>query len=180
LQFNDAEIVARVLAGVTSDYRQVVVRHQRSIFRFAWNLIGDEHEAEDIVQEVFVAAFRHLGSYDEKRASLQTWLLAITRNRCINCLKRQRPAVGGTLLRDTIEPAGATDSERDRFWSALNAALAQLPLKQRTAFALAEIEQLSYAEIAAIEQTTCGTVKSRIHRAKQHLRTVLAPTMRDS
>ena len=56
-------------------------------------------------------------------------------------------------------------------------AIDSLPIKQKTAFVLAEIEGLPYAEIAHIEQTTLGTVKSRIHRAKQHLRTVMAPTL---
>jgi len=179
LEANDSEIVARVLAGETSEYRYLVERHQRSVFRFAWNLIGDEHEAEDITQEVFVAAFRRLESYDGKLAALQTWLLTITRNRCINYLKRRRPAVGDEAIRNRIESAGSYDCEREGVWRALTAALARLPLKQQTAFVLAEIEQLSYAEIATIEQTTCGTVKSRIHRAKQRLRAALAPTMRE-
>jgi RNA polymerase sigma-70 factor (ECF subfamily) len=179
LEADDSQIVLRVLAGETSEYRHLVERHQRSVFRFAWNLIGDEHEAEDITQEVFVAAFRRLGSYDSRLAALQTWLLTITRNRCINYLKRKRPAVGDNAIRNSIKSPGSNDSERESFWRALTAALARLPLKQKTAFVLAEIEQLTYAEIAMIEATTCGTVKSRVHRAKQRLRAVLAPTMRE-
>ena len=178
MEADDSQIVARVLAGETSQYRHLVERHQRSVFRFAWNLIGDEHEAEDIAQEVFVAAFRRLGSYDGRRAALQTWLLTITRNRCINHLKRKRPVVGNDAIQGRIDAAGSNDFEREGFWRALTAALARLPLKQKTAFVLAEIEQLSYAQIATIEATTCGTVKSRIHRAKERLRAVLAPTMR--
>jgi RNA polymerase sigma-70 factor (ECF subfamily) len=106
-------------------------------------------------------------------------LLTITRNRCINHLKRKRPAVGDDAICSRIESAGSNDSEREGFWRALTAALARLPLKLKTAFVLAEIEQLSYAEIATIEATTCGTVKSRVHRAKERLRAVLAPTMRE-
>jgi RNA polymerase sigma-70 factor (ECF subfamily) len=178
LEAHDAQIVARVLAGETSEYRHLVARHQRSIFRFACNLIGDEHEAEDITQEVIVAAFRHLASYDGKRAALQTWLLTIARNRCINYLKRKDRPVSAEANHQSVEPACSDDSEREEFWQLINAGLASLPLKQRTAFVLAEIEELSYAEIAAIEQATLGTVKSRIHRAKQRLRAVLEPTMR--
>jgi len=179
LEADDSQIIARVLAGETSEYRHLVERYQRSVFRFALNLIGDEHEAEDITQEVFVAAFRRLESYDGKRAALATWLLTITRNRCINHLKRKRPAVGDDAIRNKIDSANSYDAEREGFWRALTAALARLPLKQKTAFVLAEIEQLSYAEIAAIEQTTCGTVKSRINRAKQRLRAELAPTLKE-
>jgi RNA polymerase sigma-70 factor (ECF subfamily) len=167
------------LAGETSEYRHLVERHQRSVFRFAWNLIGDAHEAEDITQEVFVAAFRNLESYDGTRAALHTWLLTITRNRCINHLKRRRPAVADAAICNKIESNSSCDSEREEFWHALSAALAALPPEQKTAFVLAEIEELSYAEIATIEQTTCGTVKSRVHRAKQRLRATLAPIMRE-
>jgi RNA polymerase sigma-70 factor (ECF subfamily) len=179
LEADDAQVVARVLAGETSACRDLVGRHQQSVFRFAWNLIGDEHEAEDVTQEVFVAAFSHLGSYDSKRAGLQTWLLTITRNRCINHLKRKRPTVVDDAIREKVESADSCDSEREEFWRDLTAALEGLPLDQKTAFVLAEIEELPYAEIAKIEQTTLGTVKSRVHRAKQRLRAVLEPTMRE-
>lgn len=179
MEADDAQIVARVLAGETREYRRLVERHQQAIFQFAWNLIGDEHEAEDIAQDVFVAAFGHLRSYDSRRAALQTWLLTITRNRCINHLKRKRPTVGDDAVCYGNASAGSDKYEREEFWRELNGALAGLPPKQKTAFVLAEIEDLSYREIAQIEQTTCGTVKSRIHRAKQRLRAVLEPTMKE-
>lgn len=178
MQAADAQIVARVLAGQASEYRQLVERHQRSVFRFARNLIGDEHEAEDIAQEVFVTAFSNLSSYDGKRAAFLTWLLTITRNRCINQLKRKRPVVGDNAIDNKIQTRSSDDSDREEFWRELDMALASLPLEQKTAFVLAEIEELPYTEIATIEQTPIGTVKSRIHRAKQHLRAVFEPTMR--
>lgn len=179
MEADDTQFVARVLAGETSAYRELVERHQQTIFRFAWNLIGDEHEAEDITQEVFVAAFSHLHSYDSRRAAIRTWLLTITRNRCINHLKRKRPLVGDQAVCGEIEYAGSENSEREEFWHKLTGALAKLPRKQKAAFILAEIEQLPYQEIAIIEQTTCGTVKSRIHRAKRRLRALLELNMRE-
>jgi RNA polymerase sigma-70 factor (ECF subfamily) len=142
-------------------------------------MIGGQHEAEDIAQDVFVAAFGHLKSFDSRRAALRTWLLTITRNRCINYLKRKRPAVSDDAIHCQTEPASADNAKRQEFWRELNAALARLPPKQRTAFVLAEIEELPYAEIAIIEQTSCGTVKSRVHRAKQRLRTALESMARD-
>ena len=69
------------------------------------------------------------------------------------------------------------ETERNEFWIHLDRALDKLPLEQKTAFVLAEIQKLPYADIARIEQTSLGTVKSRIHRAKQRLRAVLAPTL---
>ncbi len=173
---SEEQIVAQVLAGKTSEFRRLVEQHQQSIFRFARNLIGDEHDAEDITQEVFLAAFDKLASYDAKRASLQTWLFTIARNRCINCLKRNQPVIDGQAIADTQPAANDNDSARIEFWKHLDEALDTLPIEQKTAFVLAEIEGLPYADVAHVEQTTLGTVKSRIHRARQRLRAVMAPT----
>lgn len=152
-------------------------RYQRPVFRFAQNLIGDEHDAEDITQDAFLAAFDHLASYNAKRATLLTWLFTIARNRCVNYLKRKRPVVDDDAIANTQPAARDDDSGRKQFWNCLDEALDAMPIEQKAAFVLAEIEGLPYADIAQIEQTTLGTVKSRIHRAKQRLRAVLAPTL---
>ena len=173
---SEDQIVAQVLAGKTCEFRKLVEQYHQPVFRFARNLIGDEHDAEDITQEVFLAAFDHLASYDTKRASLLTWLFTIARNRCVNYLKRTRPVIDGVAIANTQPAASSDDSAPKEFWSGLDEALDALPIEQKAAFVLAEIEGLPYADIAHIEQTTLGTVKSRIHRAKQHLRAVMAPT----
>jgi RNA polymerase sigma-70 factor (ECF subfamily) len=120
-----------------------------------------------------------LSSYVSSRAAFSTWLFTIARNRCINLLKRsstvslEKPAsVEDVTSADTL--ASQELSEQ------LDRALAALPVEQRSAFVLAEIEELPYAEIARIERTSLGTVKSRIHRAKQRLRSLLEPVMRES
>jgi RNA polymerase sigma-70 factor, ECF subfamily len=174
---SEDQIVAQVLAGKTSEFRKLVERYQRPVFRFASNLIGDEHDAEDITQEVFLAAFNHLASYNAKRALLLTWLFTIARNRCVNYLKRTRPVIDGEAIANTQPAASSDESARNEFWSRLDEALDALPIEQKTAFVLAEIEGLPYADIALIERTTLGTVKSRIHRAKQSLRAPMTPTL---
>ena len=173
---SEDQIVAQVLAGSTSDFRKLVEHYQNPVFRFARSLIGDQHDAEDITQEVFLAAFNNLKSYDAKRASMQIWLFTITRNRCLNYLKRKRPMVNDEVA-NTQPTTTSKETERNEFWIHLDRALDKLPLEQKTAFVLAEIQKLPYADIARIEQTSLGTVKSRIHRAKQRLRAVLAPTL---
>ena len=170
---SEDQIVVQVLAGKTGEFRKLVERYHQPVFRFARNLIGDEH----ITQEVFLAAFDHLASYNAKRASLQTWLFTIARNRCLNYLKRTRPVIDGEAIAYTQPASRSGDSARNEFWARLEQALDGLPLEQKTAFVLAEIEGLPYADIAHIEHTTLGTVKSRIHRAKQRLRAVMAPTL---
>lgn len=167
---DDERIISQVLAGDTQAFRLLVSRHERVVFGFVTNLVRNLADAEDISQEVFVAAFTHLDSFDPKRAKFSTWLLTIARNRCCNFLKRRsRTTVElGELVCDAASPEmEATDRET---WSRLDAALDQLSLEQRSAFVLAEIQEMPLAEIAAIEGVPVGTVKSRLSRAKENLR----------
>ena len=179
MEIEDRELVRRVLAGQTDDFRVLVDRHQQSIFRFASGLLGNREEAEDVTQEAFLAAFANLSGYDSSRAAFSTWLFTIARNRCINLLKQSRPialnepdSIGDVTSADPIVSQELSQQ--------LDRALAALPVEQRSAFVLAEIEELPYAEIARIERTSLGTVKSRIHRAKQRLQSLLEPVMRES
>ena len=174
---SDDHVIASVLAGETSEFRKLVEQYHRPVYRFARSLIGDEHDAEDITQEVFLAAFDHLASFDSARATLLTWLFTIARNRCVNYLKRKRPLIDGEMIGDTQPAVVSDETARKEFWGRLDQALEALPMEQKAAFVLAEIEGLPYADIADIEQTSLGTVKSRIHRAKQRLRAVLESTL---
>ena len=168
-------LIERVLAGDVEAFRELVERHQRRVFLFVRNLVRLAPDAEDIVQEVFVAAFRKLDSYDAERSQFSTWLLTIARNRCLNHL--QRPSVATSFCSEfdvearTAQPMDAVLSHE--MHARLDAALDLLPLEQRTAFVLAEIQELPYAEIALIEKVELGTIKSRVSRAKQRLREVL-------
>ena len=111
-----------------------------------------------------------MSSYDSSRAAFSTWLYTIARNRCINQLKKKRPAQHDALDLKGARPSVDTIANQE-LSQQLDHALASLPVKQRSAFVLAEIEELPFAEIARIERTSLGTVKSRIHRAKQRIAT---------
>ena len=179
MEIDDRELVRRVLAGQTGDFRVLVDRYQQSIFRFALGLLGNCEAAEDVTQEAFLAAFANLTGYDSSRAAFSTWLFTIARNRCLNLLKQRRPTALNEL--DSIgDIASADPIVSQELSQQLDRALAALPMEQRSAFVLAEIEELPYAEIARIERTSLGTVKSRIHRAKQRLQSLLEPVMRES
>ena len=179
MEIEDRELVRRVVAGQTDDFRLLVERHQRPIFRFASRLLGNREEAQDVTQEVFLAAFVNLSGYDSSRAAFSSWLFTITRNRCINLLKQSRPIVLSEP--DSIGKVTSSDPiVRQELSQQLDRALAALPVEQRSAFVLAEIEELPYAEIARIERTSLGTVKSRIHRAKKRLQSLLEPVVRGS
>ena len=179
MESEDRESVRRVVAGQTDVFRVLVDRHKQSIFRFASRLLGNWEEAEDVTQDTFLAAFINLSGYDSSRAAFSTWLFTIARNRCINLLKQRRP-IALTELDSIGDVASADPIVSQELSQQLDRALAALPVEQRSAFVLAEIEELPYDEIARIERTSVGTVKSRIHRAKQRLQSLLDPVMRGS
>jgi RNA polymerase sigma-70 factor (ECF subfamily) len=167
---DDLTIIEQVLAGETGPFRLLVERHQPLVFQFARNMLRTVEDAEDLTQEVFVAAFQNLRKFDRSRAKFSTWLLTITRNRCLNQLARYRASPPSEIVsvdRGLSPDAAAVASE---VWQHLSDALETLPIEQRTAFVLAEIQELPHAEIAMIEQIELGTVRSRVSRARDKLR----------
>jgi RNA polymerase sigma-70 factor (ECF subfamily) len=169
----DDQAIARVLDGDTESFRTLVERYERPLFGLIRNLIDDHHECEDIAQATLLAAYARLASYDRNRAAFVTWLLTIARNKCLSVLKKKRP-----VAVDVLPEVRRADADRQRraesdVFLCLDGALARLPLPQKTAFVLAEIEGFSYVEVARIEQLQLGTVKSRINRARASLRRAL-------
>lgn len=166
---DEQTIIEQVLAGETGAFRLLVERHQPLVFQFARNMLRTIEDAEDLTQDVFVAAFQNLRRFDSTRAKFSTWLLTITRNRCLNQLARYRtsPVEIVSVDRGLSPDAAAVANE---VWQHLSEALETLPIEQQTAFVLAEIQELPHAEIAMIEQIEIGTVKSRVSRARDKLR----------
>lgn len=170
---DDLAAIARVRAGATDAFRGLVERHQTSVWTFCRNLLRHSADAEDVTQDVFLTAFRRLSSYDASRSSFGTWLLLLARSRCCNRLQRRSPQSGLDVepWDDGSSPQHAMTDEE--VWARLDRALDGLPLEQRTAFVLAEIQELPHREIAIIEEVEIGTVKSRVSRAKARLRELL-------
>jgi RNA polymerase sigma-70 factor (ECF subfamily) len=172
---DDLDVIRRVLSGDGESFRHLIAKYERPLFCFIRNLIADAHDAEDVAQEVFLAAYSSLGAYNPGRAAFSTWLFTIARNRCRNALKRRRPLV----LDELPEEAGGRTPDAElaeaEWFGRLDQALATLPFEQKTAFVLAEIQGLSLEEIGAIEGVPLGTIKSRISRAREKLRSLLRP-----
>jgi len=170
---DDSTIINAVLQGDVESFRELVLRYEKPVIRMINNLINDHHSCEDIAQDVFFTAYRKIKSYDSARSSFATWLFTIARNKSINALKKKRPAPANNLPENSA-PSAATDTlVQQEFFDQLDNALQNLPPKLKTAFVLAEFEKLPYEQIAQIEGTKKGTVKSRLNRAKQKLRIVL-------
>src|SRR5262245_57543928 len=170
---DDLDAIQRVLSSDVESFRPLVERYQRPLLTLVRNLTPPSTDHEGVAQEVFLAAFRCLASFDPKRSAFSTWLFTIARNRCRNELARRRPVVGAELpeVVDLRAPEQAA-SEAELFRQ-LDAALNALPFEQRSAFVLAHLQGLSYEEVGRIEGIGVGTVKSRIARAREKLRTLL-------
>lgn len=171
---DDGQIIQRVLSGETSAFRLIVESYQPAVFRFARNIVKNFADAEDLTQDVFVAAYQNLASFDATKARLSTWLLTITRNRCCNLLNRRSATTSNDVdLTDGRPTPEAVVASRE-IWQHLDETLELLPFEQRTAFVLAEIQELSMSEIAQIEGVEVGTVKSRLSRARERLRQAMS------
>ena len=167
----ELEIIRRTLDGETDAFAALVRTYQNPLIRMLATILHDNQRfAEDVAQDVLVEAFRRLKTFDPARSKFSTWLFMIARSRGINALKRKRPALFS-------EPPEASEDhqtiEHRGDLSLLDKALHQLPPKQKQAFTLAVLQELPLAEVARIEATTVGTIKSRLSRARAHLRTTL-------
>ena len=169
----DTGIIRAVLEGDTESFRLLVQRYQKPVIRMTANLIKDRHICEDIAQEVFLAAYQKLPSFDPARSSFSTWLFTIAKNKSINAMKKKR------VLSVSNPPENPDFSEpadsllRDELFIELDKAMKSLSPGHRRALVLAEFENLPYEQIAQIEGVRIGTIKSRINRAKHRLRSAL-------
>ncbi len=169
-------------------FERIVDDYQRRLYGFALRMTGNREDAEEIVQDAFVRAFRALGKMTEEQRSelrLQPWLYTITLNVTRNRLRSKRPtnvaldalADPDALLNNTQEGPEQPEQivERGTDLALVEQALLQLPMHLRAAATLRFIEGRSHPEIAEILNQPIGTVKSHVHRAVRILRRILGP-----
>ena len=157
---------------------EIVERHSDRVYRLAYRLTGDRHDAEDLTQEVFVRVFRSLGGYSP--GTFEGWLHRITTNLFLDQARRKQRIRFDALsdaradrLTSTAPPPETAYTDQ-RFDDDVEAALATLPPDFRAAVVLCDVEGLPYEEIADILGAKLGTVRSRIHRGRTMLRKALA------
>lgn len=174
---DDDELVTRVRAGDREAYDALVARHTASAYRTAV-LLGAGPDAEDVVQEAFVKAYRKLSRY-RAEASFRSWLLAIVANETRN-LHRARTRRDGLALRAAAEPVAAVtgDDGLDAVLAAerraaLVGALRRLPVRDREVIVCRYLLDLGEDETVTVLGVARGTVKSRTHRALAKLRALL-------
>jgi RNA polymerase sigma-70 factor, ECF subfamily len=146
--------------------------HKDAVYRFAWRMTNSAAIAEDIAQEVFLSLLRQPDRFNPERGRLRSFLLGITRNLV---LKQWRDGHHWQELDDEQFVAEAFSIERREIAEIVGEAVRALPPLQREVLILAEYEELSLEEIAQAVDAEIGTVKSRLHRARENLRRMLAP-----
>jgi RNA polymerase sigma-70 factor (ECF subfamily) len=162
---------------VPPTWDEVVRLHSPRVFRLAYRLTGNRHDAEDLTQDVFVRVFRSLADYQP--GTFEGWLHRITTNLFLDGVRRKArirfdalPEDAERLPGNTPNPANEID---DRLFDPdIQRALDSLPPEFRAAVVLCDIEGLSYEEIAATLDVKLGTVRSRIHRGRAQLRKALS------
>ena len=185
---DNAELVAAHLAGDARAFQELVLRYRSRLINFVGRMIGDRERAEDLVQEAFIRAHRHLHRFDPTK-KFSTWIYTIASNLAKNELRNRgrSPLVYGDTLRtpggDGLRPLQFEDptTRPDAMYASrhlrelVDVTVAGLSPHHREVFVLRELEGRSYEEIATLTRCNLGTVKSRLNRARNAFAERIAP-----
>lgn len=179
----DAQLMAAVRDGCRSSFATLVDRHKDPLVRYLTRLTGSPERAEDLAQDTFVRLYERAGRYREQ-GRFQGFLYSVATN-LLRSEERRRQR--WRLLAPFLTPATTTNGHhlhppegersvlRREMGAKLQQAVGELPLRYRVPLVLYEVEEWSYADIAAHLEVSRGTVKSRIHRARKRLKDALTP-----
>lgn len=181
-------VVARAQQGESDAFRDLVETHSERVFRLAFRMTANAHDAEDIVQETFLRAYRALSRFDA-RADFGTWVHRIAANCAIDLLRARkrrgefrRVEDSGLPLEPDALPSSAPGPEVDALRAerlrGLEIAMESLSEKERAAFVLRHFEQMPIEEIARTLKVGTGAVKQSVFRAVRKMRRELAPQER--
>jgi RNA polymerase sigma-70 factor (ECF subfamily) len=177
----DTDLVARAAAGDASAFHALVERHRAMVYRMAYQFAGNHHDAEDIVQDVFIKVYRGLDRFRHD-AQVTSWLYRIVMNACIDHRRRSAPA-GWAPFTDDMEsrmvntpeegPGPEAQAYGGQIGEVLAEEIARLPPGQRLVFMMRHHEGLKLSEIASALGLAEGTVKRQLHAAVHRLRDAL-------
>lgn len=192
VKLEEATLITRCQQGDAGAFDRLIAAHSGRVYNLAYRMLGSAPDAEDAAQEAFVRAFSSIKRF-RGNASFATWLHRITVNVCLDELKRRRgrPQPLTSFINQNDDPAqekedyllgnsSAADPqvvfEQRLKQKEVQTALNALPELHRAVVVLCDMEGCSYEEAAAALNTNTGTIKSRLHRARQSLRQILAPS----
>jgi RNA polymerase sigma-70 factor (ECF subfamily) len=180
---DDRRLIAECLRGRTAAFCELAARYQDRLYNTVYRLVDNAQDAEDVVQETFLSAYQSLRSF-KGDAQFFTWLYRIAMNTAISLKRKQKAtlsihaSVNGEA---PIEPPDVSESnrpghalERREQESRIQRALKQLSPEHRAVLVLKDMEGQKYEAIAEILQVPIGTIRSRLHRARMELRTILS------
>lgn len=189
----DVDLARRCADGDTDAVRHLITANNQRLFRAAWSILGNRHEAEDVLQSCYARALAAIGGF-EGRSSLTTWLTRIAINealgrRRVNQRRRKQFEAEGVQVLETYReqlakgshgPSPEAETARKQLRSILERAIAELPKTFRTVFVLHEIEGASVEDAAQALGIPTGTAKTRLMRARLRLQKALAPEVRSA
>ena len=188
MEIREADALAQARRGDPEGFRVLVEQYSRPVFRLAFRMTGNEADAEEVVQEAFLRAYRGLGRFDG-RAQFKTWLYRIATNAGLDLLRKRKrdEERREPVAPEGLHPAEVLPSENpspDRLAQSeemrvrVGDALGRLAPKEKAAFVLRHFEGMSIAEIGGTLEMRSSAVKNNIFRAVQKLRAELGPLYR--
>ena len=177
----DDALLSRIAMGDQHALARLIDRHGRGLRLFAARYLGSAAEAEDILQDVFVAVWKHAGRFDPARGRASTWLYRIAANRCVDAYRRRRfrAFIGLETVQDIVADDGpeahASIGARQEL-AIVRHGLSRLPARQRMALLLRAVADLDVPAIAGVMGASPGSVEQLLVRGRRALRAELAKT----
>lgn len=175
---SDADCVRKLQRGETDAFETLIRRHQKTIFNLVYRMLGDYDEAAEISQEVFLSAYRAIGNF-RGEANFSTWLYRIalnhatTRRKSLNTRQQRNIPIENTEPASDPHPGPAESLEKKEVRQRVQQALNRLEPEDAAVILLRDLQDVPYEEVARLLEIPIGTVKSRLHRARQALKSEL-------
>jgi len=176
---SDATCVRRIQHGDTDAFEILVRRHEKVIFNLVYRMLGDYDDAAETAQEVFLSAYRAIGKF-RGEANFSTWLYRIainhanTRRKTVNARQHRLVPIDEAELVSETQLGPAETLEKKEIRERVQQALNELEPEDATVILLRDLQDSPYEEVARVLNVPVGTVKSRLHRARQALKSRLA------
>ena len=177
----ESELLAKIDQGDEHSFLELYNRWQPTVFRFVWQMTGSTTMAEEITQDVFLLLVRKEAQFRQERGNFSSFIYGVARNLSFRALRKNRRYHGIlNIFSSQIKQAWTNDPltslSEEETTAALRRCILSLPSRYREVVVLCDLHELSYGEAASITKTAIGTVRSRLHRARE----LLAQKMRPS
>lgn len=186
----ESQLIFRCKNKDREAFDQLIEKYRDRAYAMAYSIVHNNEDAVDVLQEAFIKVFENIGSF-KGDSRFYTWLYRILFNLAVDCARRKKNTNVSLDDEDALPseqtldiaahgtPTPSDELDRRELGELLNQCLSRIPLAQRTAVLLCDVEGLSYAEIAEVMQIAEGTVMSRLHYGRQRLAAMLEPYLQE-